>query len=141
MALLKIAAAKATMEIPSLQKSSCFHTTGSAGRTAARDDLRAQCIASKPVDIKQKCIEAPRHVSTLVNAKAPDDAVASKRWLRHVSQRVAEAANEGRAFWALAAYRLARRRKRRWRRSQALWAFHPEQRVNTVMGGSGLALM
>jgi len=47
-------------------------------RSAARDDLRAQFTASKPADIKQKCIEILRQGSTLVDAKAPNDAVAFK---------------------------------------------------------------
>ena len=65
------------------------------GRSAARDDLKAQFITSKPAEIKQKCIETLRQTSALLDAKAPNDAVAFKGWLRHVSQRVAEAANEG----------------------------------------------
>ena len=68
---------------------------GKGRKIIARDDLRAQFIASKPAEIKQKCIETLRQVSALVDAKAPNDAVAFKGWLRHVSQRMAEAANEG----------------------------------------------
>jgi hypothetical protein len=66
-----------------------------AGRGAARDDLKAQFAGSKPAEVKQKCIETLRRVSALLDAKAPDDAAAFKGWLRHISQRVAEAANEG----------------------------------------------
>jgi hypothetical protein len=65
------------------------------GRSAARDDLKAQFAGSRPAEIKQKCIETLRQVSALLDAKAPNDAVAFKGWLRHVSQRVAEAASEG----------------------------------------------
>ena len=65
------------------------------GRSAARDDLKARFTGSKPAEIKQKCIETLRQASALVNAKAPNDAIAFKGWLRHISQRVAEAATEG----------------------------------------------
>jgi hypothetical protein len=65
------------------------------GRSAAHDDLKAQFAGSKPAEIKQKCIETLRQTSALLDAKAPNDAVAFKGWLRHISQRVAEAASEG----------------------------------------------
>ncbi len=36
-----------------------------------------------------------REVSTILDTKAPDDAAAFKTWLRDISQKVAEAADEG----------------------------------------------
>jgi hypothetical protein len=39
-----------------------------------------------------------RSAAAVVDAKAPGDSVAYKRWLQQVSQHVAEAANEGGGF-------------------------------------------
>jgi len=65
------------------------------GRGAARDGLKAQLTGSTPAQTKQKCIDTLRQASALLDAKAPDDSAAFKGWLRHISQRVAEAASEG----------------------------------------------
>ncbi len=67
----------------------------SEGRTAARESLKALFSESKPGEIKSKAIETLRGVGTLLDAKAPADAVAFKTWLRHIAQEVAEAAKEG----------------------------------------------
>jgi hypothetical protein len=67
-----------------------------AARNAARDGLKARFgSAKKPPEIKAKCIDLLREVSTLLDQKAPADAAAFKGWLRQVGQRVAEAASEG----------------------------------------------
>ena len=65
------------------------------GRTKIRDSSRSMFAGSKPAEIKTKAIESLRQVSTLLDAKAPNDAVAFKTWLRHIAQSVAEAATEG----------------------------------------------
>ena len=70
-----------------------FSTT--EGRSAARDGLKAEFAGGKPADIKTKCVDSLRQVSTLLAAKAPADAVAFKSWLRQISQSTAEAATEG----------------------------------------------
>jgi hypothetical protein len=67
----------------------------SEGRSAARDGLKAEFAGGKPADIKTKCVDSLRQVSALLTAKAPDDAVAFKSWLRQISQSTAEAATEG----------------------------------------------
>ena len=67
----------------------------SAGRTTARDGLRAAFAGSKPGEVKTKAVAAVRDASALVEAKAPADAPAFKAWLRHISQGVAEASTEG----------------------------------------------
>ncbi|WP_454625006.1 hypothetical protein [Bradyrhizobium cenepequi] len=69
-------------------------TTGEA-RGAARDGLKAKLGDSKPAEIKTRCIDALRQVSALLAAKAPDDAVAFRNWLKQISQSTAEAASEG----------------------------------------------
>ena len=70
-----------------------FETT--QGRSIARDGLKEQFAASKPAEIKAKCIDTLRKAGAVVDAKAPGDAVAFKSWLREISQHVAEAAREG----------------------------------------------
>jgi hypothetical protein len=63
--------------------------------SAARDALKAKFKDSKPAQIKNKCIEVLRETAAIVDAKAPGDSAAYKRWLQQISQHVAEAANEG----------------------------------------------
>jgi hypothetical protein len=63
--------------------------------SAARDALKAKFKDSKPAQIKNKCIEVLRETAAIVDAKAPSDSAAYKRWLQQISQHVAEAANEG----------------------------------------------
>jgi hypothetical protein len=69
--------------------------TTSEGRSAARDDLNTKFAGSKPGEVKSKCIEGLRQISTLLDAKAPADASSFKSWLRQISQHTAEAATEG----------------------------------------------
>jgi len=67
----------------------------SEGRSAARDGLKAEFSGAKPAEIKTKSVDSLRQVSSLLGAKAPDDAAAFKSWLRQISQNTAEAATEG----------------------------------------------
>jgi len=64
------------------------------GRSTARDGLKADFSGAKPADIKTKCVDELHRVSTLLAAKAPNDATAFKTWLREISQHTAEAASE-----------------------------------------------
>jgi len=68
---------------------------GTAEGSAARDALKTKFKGSKPAQIKDKCIEVLREAAAIVDAKAPGDSTAYKRWLQQISQHVAEAANEG----------------------------------------------
>jgi len=70
-----------------------FDTT--QGRSTARDGLNEQFKGKKAVEIKAKCIETLQQVTGVLEAKAPADATAFKRWLRQIGQHVAEAAKEG----------------------------------------------
>ena len=65
-----------------------------------KDYYKALGVAktAKPAEIKARCIETLGQAGALVDAKAPDDAVAFKAWLRQISQHVAEAASEGSWF-------------------------------------------
>jgi len=67
----------------------------SAGRAAAHDGLKAEVANCKPMEVKTKAIDSLRQVSTVLAAKAPNDAAAFKGWLRQISQKTAEAASEG----------------------------------------------
>ena len=67
----------------------------SEGRSITRDGLKDKLKASKPAEIKDRCVEILRQAGAVVDAKAPGDAAAFKGWLRQISQHVAEAATEG----------------------------------------------
>ena len=65
------------------------------GRSVTRDGRNAKMKGSKPAEIKEKCVDILRQAAAVLDAKAPDDAVAFKGWLRQISQHVAEASKEG----------------------------------------------
>jgi hypothetical protein len=67
----------------------------SAGRSAARDEVKADLTGKSPVEMRQQIIATLTRVGQILDANAPDDAAAFKAWLRHVAERVAEAASEG----------------------------------------------
>jgi hypothetical protein len=64
-------------------------------RTVARDRLQRDLQGSQPQEAKAKAIAGLGQVAALLEAKAPTDAAAFKIWLRHISQKVAEAGSEG----------------------------------------------
>lgn len=65
------------------------------GRTAARDGLKAQLTGKSPAEIKQQVVASLARIGEILDAKAPSDAAAFKAWLKHVAEKVAEAASEG----------------------------------------------
>jgi hypothetical protein len=67
----------------------------SEGRAAARDGVQARLSGSKPAEVRDKAIAALRDAAAIVDAKAPDEAVAFKDWLRQIAQKTAEASTEG----------------------------------------------
>jgi len=67
----------------------------SDGRKRLQDGLRKKLQGAKPGEIKVRSIETLQQASQLLDAKAPQDAVAVKTWMREIGQRVAEAAPEG----------------------------------------------
>jgi hypothetical protein len=67
----------------------------SEGRSAARDGVKARIGGGTAAEVKARCVEALRQISTLLDGKAPGDAIAFKTWLRQISQHTAEAATEG----------------------------------------------
>jgi hypothetical protein len=66
----------------------------SDGRKRLQDGLRKK-LQGKPEEIKSRSIEMLQQASRLLDAKAPQDALAVKTWMREIGQRVAEAAPEG----------------------------------------------
>jgi hypothetical protein len=67
----------------------------SEGRGIAREGLTEQLKGSKPPEIKTKSIEALRHLASLLEIKAPEDARAVRTWLMGIGQAAAEASKEG----------------------------------------------
>jgi hypothetical protein len=90
-----LAAAKNDPNAGELIKAIVADLETSAGRTAARDGLKASISGKSRVDAKAACITALRDASALVAAKAPQEAAGFKAWLLQISQHVAEASKEG----------------------------------------------
>jgi hypothetical protein len=67
----------------------------SAGRSAARDGVKADLTGKSPAEMRQQIIATLAQVGQILDAKAPSDAVAFKAWLKHIAERVAEASSEG----------------------------------------------
>lgn len=57
--------------------------------------MRERFARAEPVECVQRSLESLREASAIVDAKAPDEAIAFKTWLRKISQQVAEASVEG----------------------------------------------
>ncbi|WP_445503871.1 hypothetical protein [Microvirga sp. G4-2] len=64
-------------------------------REAVRHSFQAQFKGSQFSDIKRKAIDELTAISSLLDAKAPDDAAAFKSWLWSVARKSAEAGKEG----------------------------------------------
>ena len=69
--------------------------SSSEGRGIARDALKADISGKSAADIKTIALDKVRQAATLLNAKAPQDAVAVKAWMRLMSEKVADASAEG----------------------------------------------
>jgi hypothetical protein len=67
----------------------------SAGRTAARDEVKTEFAGKKPAEIKQQIVATLSQVKQILDAKAPGDAASFKAWLKHIAEKVAEASAEG----------------------------------------------
>jgi hypothetical protein len=91
----ELLAAKSDPSADELIKAVIADFETSEGRTSARDSMKSMFAGIKPADVKAKAIESLRHVSALLDTKAPADAAAFKTWLRHIAQSVAEAATSG----------------------------------------------
>ena len=67
----------------------------SEGRSVVQKALRDCFAGAEPANCVQRSLAALQEFSAILDAKAPDDAVAFKTWLGSISQKVAEAAVEG----------------------------------------------
>ncbi len=67
----------------------------SEGRTFAKDGFREKLGGAKADELKAKCLDTMKQVSAILQAKAPQDAEAVKKWLYHIAEKVAEADAEG----------------------------------------------
>ena len=65
------------------------------GRTAAREGVKAQLTGKTPAELKALVLTTLTRVSGILDAKAGADSGPFKAWLKHVSERVAEASTEG----------------------------------------------
>jgi hypothetical protein len=65
------------------------------GRTAAKEGVKADLGGKTPAELKAQVLAKLSQVGALLDAKAGADAAPFKAWLKHVSERVAEAATEG----------------------------------------------
>jgi hypothetical protein len=90
-----LAAAKSNSGSSELIKAVVAEYETSEGRSSIQDALRKRFAGAKPGDAVQRSLDNLREVSTILDAKAPDDASAFKAWLRSISQKVAEASSEG----------------------------------------------
>ena len=65
------------------------------GRTAARTELQTRFTGGKLEGLKEAALAELRAISSILDAKAPEDAPAFKTWLQEVAQKAAEAGTEG----------------------------------------------
>ena len=90
--------ARADPGASALSKAVAADMETSEGRTSAREALQAELSSKSPAEIKQKAISTLAEVAAILDAKAPQDAAGFKDWLKHIAERVAEAASTGGFF-------------------------------------------
>ena len=67
----------------------------SQGRSDIQQARRERFAGAHPAECVERSLTGLKKVSTILDAKAPDDAVAFKAWLCTISQKVAAASVEG----------------------------------------------
>ena len=67
----------------------------SQGRSDIQQALRKRFAGAHPAECVERSLAGLKKVSTILDAKAPDDAAAFKAWLCTISQKVAAASVEG----------------------------------------------
>lgn len=87
--------AKQNADTNALVKAVADAFTNGDARTSARGHVQTVFQGSEVAHLKERAIEELRSVSQLLDAKAPQDAEAFKRWLQSIAQKAAEAATEG----------------------------------------------
>jgi hypothetical protein len=91
-----LAAAKSNAGSNELVKAVVAEFETKEGRAAVQEALRQRLAgAAKPADAVERSLANLRDVSTILDAKAPQDAAGFKAWLQSISKNVAEASSEG----------------------------------------------
>jgi hypothetical protein len=90
-----VISAKSDPGASDLVKSVVAEFESSDGRARMRDAMKKRLAGASQADVSQRSIDALREVSSILDAKAPNEAAAFKAWLRTVSSKVADAASEG----------------------------------------------
>jgi hypothetical protein len=90
-----LAAAKSDAGSNELVKAVVADFETKEGRSAVKEALRQHLAGAEPADAVQRSLANLREVSTILNAKAPQDAAGFKAWLQAISKNVAEASSEG----------------------------------------------
>ena len=90
-----LAAAKSDAGSNELVKAVVADFETKEGRSAVKEALRQHLVGAKPADAVQRSLANLREVSTILNAKASQDAAGFKAWLQAISKNVAEASSEG----------------------------------------------
>jgi hypothetical protein len=91
-----LAAAKSNAGSNELVKAVVAEFETKEGRAAVQEALRQRLAgAANPADAVQRSLVNLRDVSTILDAKAPQDAAGFKVWLQVISKNVAEASSEG----------------------------------------------
>ena len=91
-----LAAAKSNAGSNELVKAVVAEFETKEGRAAVQEALRQRLAgAAKPADAVQRSLANLRDVSTILDAKAPQDAPGFKAWLQAISKNVSEASSEG----------------------------------------------
>ena len=67
----------------------------SEGRSAAKAALQAKFSGTTFTELKNTALSELNAISSVLDAKAPDDSVAFKIWLQEVAAKAAEAGTEG----------------------------------------------
>jgi hypothetical protein len=87
--------ARQNVEANSLVKAVAEDFATPDGRSAARAALQARFSSSNANLLKEAALTQLRAVSNILDAKAPEDAGRFKTWLQEISEKSAQAGNEG----------------------------------------------
>lgn len=67
----------------------------SDGRGLAQEEVKADLTGTSAAELKQQVMSKLTRAGEILDAKAPGDAEGFKSWLKHVSEKVAEASSTG----------------------------------------------
>ena len=90
-----LAASKSNASSNDLIKAVVAEFETKEGRASMQEGLRQKLTGAKPAAAVQRSLANLKEVSTILDAKAPQEAPAFKAWLQTISQNVAEASSEG----------------------------------------------